>query len=356
MLRIIPHIERLLFTHDCVIIPRIGGFVLQDRPAVFLEKENRVSPSRKDIVFNPTLQHNDGLLTESYMKTYGVEYAQASLMVGDDVQELQDTLSQQALLSLGLLGEFRQGEAGRVVFEPGASVSFRAASYGLAEISLPTWQSLLEEQAVAGAGAPLRRHKDVVYIPVSRRFLRTAVASAAAAVLFFLLSTPVTDVDSDAYTASFVPAQVVKNPLASLPEASGATGAAISTGVSFQEPGAATETTAGGVQPETPEKTTADAPVAAVSPKETPVAAVPVAGQNPKFYHIIIGSFPTRKQADSFLSSVDKARYSRAGIVERNGKARIYAAKFPARSEAEQFLEEVRNQGVYKDAWLFISR
>lgn len=359
MLRIIPHIERLLFTHDCVIIPRIGGFVLQDRPAVFSESENRVFPSRKEIIFNPTLQHNDGLLAESYMKSYGVEYAQASLMVADDVCELQRLLTQQVRLSLGLLGEFRQGEEGRVIFDSGSPVFFGPVSYGLAEFSLPTWQSLLEEKTDARAGTTSGRRKDVVYIPVSKRFLRTAVASAAAAVLFFVLSTPVTDVDSATYTASFVPAPVVMNTVPAVSEAGLSLVTPAATASGAEEPGGAL----GGNSEQAVRPAPADGRQVPVASQE-PVAAgsVPSAvdpapvRQNTKFYHIVIGSFPTRKQADSFLGRVDKTRFTQAGIIERDGKARIYAAKFPVRSEAEKMLEEVRSQGVYKDAWLFISR
>ena len=40
MLRIITHIERLLLTHDCVILPKFGGFVLQILPATYEEEEH----------------------------------------------------------------------------------------------------------------------------------------------------------------------------------------------------------------------------------------------------------------------------------------------------------------------------
>ena len=39
MLAITKHIEYLLTEHDCVLIPGLGGFVLQDRPARFSTEE-----------------------------------------------------------------------------------------------------------------------------------------------------------------------------------------------------------------------------------------------------------------------------------------------------------------------------
>ena len=65
MLRIITHIERLLLTHDCVILPKFGGFVLQTLPATYQEEEHLFRPMRKEVMFNVTLQHTDGLLSES---------------------------------------------------------------------------------------------------------------------------------------------------------------------------------------------------------------------------------------------------------------------------------------------------
>lgn len=54
-----------------------------------------------------------------------------------------------------------------------------------------------------------KKKKDTLYIPVSRKFLRVVAASAAAVTLFLLVSTPVEDVNQAAYTASFVPTEMV---------------------------------------------------------------------------------------------------------------------------------------------------
>ena len=82
MLRIVTHIERLLLVHDCVIVPKFGGFVLQAVPAVQHMEEHTFRPLRKEIGFNMTLQHNDGLLPESYMQMYAVSYRQAGADAG----------------------------------------------------------------------------------------------------------------------------------------------------------------------------------------------------------------------------------------------------------------------------------
>ena len=106
MLRIVTHIERLLLVHDCVIVPKFGGFVLQAVPAMQHKEEHTFRPLRKEIGFNMTLQHNDGLLPESYMQMHEVSYRQAQLMLEEDVEDIKNILQQYGKLSLGVLGSF----------------------------------------------------------------------------------------------------------------------------------------------------------------------------------------------------------------------------------------------------------
>ena len=208
MLRIITHIERLLLVHDCVIVPKFGGFVLQTVSAVCNGEEHLFSPQRKEIVFNITLQHNDGLLSESYMQIYGVNYRKAQLMLEEDVDDMKAALQEEKRLSFGLLGSFSLGQEGQMIFHPGESDAFSVCSYGLAAFNFPQLKPVLAEREEV-ALLTGKKKKDTLYIPVSRKFLRVVAASAAAVTLFLLVSTPVEDVNQAAYTASFVPTEMV---------------------------------------------------------------------------------------------------------------------------------------------------
>ena len=59
---IIQHIKELFVHHDCIIIPGFGGFILNYRPAEISDHQNFFRPPGKDISFNKSLIHNDGLL------------------------------------------------------------------------------------------------------------------------------------------------------------------------------------------------------------------------------------------------------------------------------------------------------
>lgn len=331
MLRIVTHIECLLLVHDCVIVPKFGGFVLQNVPARKEDAEHIFYPSRKEIGFNATLQHTDGLLCESYMQKYAVSYQQAQMMLEEDVEEMKRILLHERTLAMDVLGMFSLGEEGQPVFHPGQSERFSIDSYGLPVFHFPALASLQTTEDISLS----QRKKDLFYIPVSRRLLRTVTASAAAVTLFLLISTPVKDVSREAYTASFIPTEIVVAPIVEQR-----------------------------VHPVMPKSVFAESPVAIpVHQTETadvkqPFKQVVDKTQTirPKTYHVVIASFPSEVQANEYLSDVDRHQYANAGMVMRSGKCRIYADKFDNREEAETYLSTLRADSQYKDAWLFICR
>ena len=142
MLRIVSHIERLLLVHDCVIVPKFGGFVLQSVSAMQIEGQT-FRPSRKELRFNVTLQHNDGLLAESYMQMYAVNYKQAQLMLEEDVIEMKNQLQLYKKMSMGALGSFRVGEEGQIIFQPTGTDLFSVDTYGLPTFYFPTLISFI---------------------------------------------------------------------------------------------------------------------------------------------------------------------------------------------------------------------
>ena len=314
MLRIITHIERLLLTHDCVILPKFGGFVLQTLPATYQEEEHLFRPMRKEVMFNVTLQHTDGLLSESYMQTYGVDYRKAQLMLEEDIEALNVSLEQDKRITLGRIGTFSIGEEERE------------------EVALLTG----------------KKKKDVLYIPVSRKLIRVVAASAAAVALFFVVSTPVKEVNLSAYTASFVPTEMInyrfEEPISQLEEIQVSQEDEMVAEVTPKiEATKETEIAKAASAPEVKKELVAPAPkVKSVAPK--------------RMYHIVIASFPTEEQANEYISGVDRAQCKNVSKVVRDGKYRIYADKFNNRADAESYMATLRKIEKYKDAWLFISR
>ncbi len=314
MLRITKHIERLLLVHDCVIIPGIGGFVLQTISATYEKNDHSFRPMRKEIVFNTSLQHNDGLLPESYMQSYHVDFRKAQSMVEEDICEMKSSIQQFGKVSVEKIGSLTVGEEGQYIFHPGKADTFNVDYYGLSSFHFPVLPVVERDD---NGAIVTEKKKDIFYIPISMRFIRSTVAVAAAIVLFLLISTPVKDVKQSAYTASMIPTELL----------------------SIKAPAVI------------PEETVLEEAVANPAPVQTDKTIL-----NKKTYHIIIGSFPNEEKANEYISAIDKSQFSDAGIVLRDGRYRVYADKFDNRKDAESFLTTIRNSEKHKEAWMFISK
>ena len=398
--RIIEHIECLLLQHDCVIIPDFGGFVLQTIPAEYNEESHLFTPAHKEIVFNPTLTHNDGLLMESYMNRYSSDYAIAQTLVKRDVIELKERLEGHSELRLGSIGLFFK-EEDRLIFMPAkhSDELFSVQSFGLPVFSfLPltahnhqTISSILEpwsdqKAEVGNEKTPARRSNVIYSIPVTRTFLRIAVASAAAILLFLFLATPVSDVNKASYTASFVPQEIMPkktadeivtdafslykdeiNPATTTNQTgiSSPDHADLSTATASLPSSTGSSSTPATTSPVTTPPSSP--PPAAASPKTTPAPSSKATSAKPSAaptkattattagtrYYVIIGSFKTRGQAQGFISRMKGIDKTNTGILVRDGRVRVYSQICSTEKEAQSLITKLRQNPSYKDTWLY---
>ncbi|MDR3250518.1 MAG: SPOR domain-containing protein [Tannerella sp.] len=381
--RIIEHIERLLFQHDCVIIPDFGGFVLQSVPVVYTGTDHSFIPARKEIVFNPTLTHNDGLLMESYMQEYSIDFNKAQQLVRKDVFGMREYLEDYSELALGSIGCFVR-EDRRLIFVPdaGSGALFSTPSYGLPvfhflplsshRLVITSGSKTVLDSAVA-VSSTLKiepRNKNAVYsIPITRTFLRTVAVAAAAVVLFFLVSPPVGDVNRSSYSASFVPQEIMpkKTPEELVSSAFSASNnireaeAVVSEKASSEvnkkpEENVKAETAS---EPEKPKSTETEAKAEAkaevkAKAKTNTVKATSATPEAGKPYYVVIGSFETRKQAENYirrLKSPDVAKT--AGILIRDGRVRVYAQQFQTENAATAYMNNIRLNPLHKQAWTY---
>ena len=115
MNRLIYHIEFLLHEHNCVIVPDLGGFVIN---AIHSNRDdsNLLNPPSCELVFNRDLIHNDGLLAQSYMKTYDLSFERAMWRIDNEVVELKRILRDKSYLDLNKLGSFSLTEDNRFAY------------------------------------------------------------------------------------------------------------------------------------------------------------------------------------------------------------------------------------------------
>ena len=341
MLRVVSHIERLLFSNDCVIIPGFGGFVLQTVPAFYDPENYLFLPARKEISFNSTLKHNDGLVAESYMSIYSVDFKHAQAMLKEDTEMLKSALQFMDTIEFGIVGKFWRDNEGHLLFTPNEEAPFNTESYGLEPFKILPLHVLgieAEDEAALKREKTLRKKSQVRVI--GEQILGGVATAAAAVLLFFIISSPVNDVNLSTYTAGFIPTELLSTSPTPAPP--------VETTVEVPKP--APEQPTVNRRP-TPTPTPTTPPEVRTTPQPQATAATAHNNADKKHF-VIIGSYANQQQANKFLTQIDKNTYSNAGIIVSSDRVRVYADAFDTMEQANNYIASVRN-GTYKDAWVF---
>ena len=105
MLRIITHIERLLLVHDCVIVPKFGGFVLQTVSAVCNGEEHLFSPhsAKRNRFLISHYNITTGYFQSHTCKCMVLITRKAQLMLEEDVDDMKAALQEEKRLSFALV-------------------------------------------------------------------------------------------------------------------------------------------------------------------------------------------------------------------------------------------------------------
>lgn len=131
----IAFIENLLYTHDCVIIPHFGGFVLNTQDFQ-LDDAHVIHPKSKWVAFNERLQSDDGLLATCWAKEKGISQKQAFAAVHQFGQTLSAEIKEAKQFPFGNIGVFQVSKSGRLQFEPNQALNFDLNQYGLQPVSI----------------------------------------------------------------------------------------------------------------------------------------------------------------------------------------------------------------------------
>jgi len=116
------HVECLLAYHDYVIVPELGGFVVQNQSATLLP--DRIVPPLATVSFNALMQHTDGLLALETARAEGLTYRQAEEAVQREVANIKRQFNQNDFFKFGNIGFFKYTAEGTLLFTPIAKVDF----------------------------------------------------------------------------------------------------------------------------------------------------------------------------------------------------------------------------------------
>jgi hypothetical protein len=380
MIELSRHIESLLLDNDCVIVPGLGGFIAHYQSAYYVEEERIFLPPTRKVGFNPQLTMNDGLLAQSYMQMYHMDYSDAMNRISENVHLLKDALYKGETVELHGIGALHYNIYDEFEFQSTESGLLSPSLYGLDAFSMPLLSNEMpleeHEEETKFVIQPVNPKKEIRLNPA--KWLGNAVAVAVAIILFFVVSVPVenTYVDKGSYaslgTDCLFDAIRSQSMVTSLPESmeeqhistnkdlkpkvvkvEKVAPAAVVEPVKVKEHVSETKPVEKVSQPEKSVKVQKEMVVA---PKAEPKPAANKVAVKKNKYHIIVASLTTSADAQGMLKKYNQQGYHGASVIGGNGRFRIALCSFSDKAEAYRKLNDLKKEETFKNAWMLSSK
>lgn len=190
----IEHIEYLMLSNDCVVVPGFGAFIAQYTSSHNCEQNSTFTSPKRSISFNASINHNDGLLANSIAKKASIPYAEALKQIEKSTTICRQALSDGSEVPFGRPGFFISNGEGHIEFIPFHHELANDDFFGLQSFSFPT---LAERNAQVATEETVSETYSEPEINIGRRnwFSHKAVQIAASIVMLvcltFALSTPI---------------------------------------------------------------------------------------------------------------------------------------------------------------------
>ncbi len=188
----IRHIEFLVSTQNCVVIPGLGAILAHKQSAQISADGLSIMPPRRVYTFNGGLTQTDGLVERSVARSLDTSYERAAAIVASDVDTMRHQLANDRSLSLGRVGTLELDSNGNVQFTGFAADALTPGAGWMKALDM----SNISAKGTADDSADSEGRRVRILSPVTR-FARAAAAAVVIAVVAFASSTPITIKDAN---------------------------------------------------------------------------------------------------------------------------------------------------------------
>ena len=336
MQKVDKHISELLYEHDCVIVPELGGFVANYAPAKIHPTQHTFTPPSKNIVFNRNLKNNDGLLANFIATSENTNYQDALKYINHFVDISFSQLKSGVKVNIEEVGVLFLDVERNIQFEP-SNTNYLLDVFGMSQFQSPaikrdTVTRRIEKELKDRGAIPIEKKRSNV-----KRYVALAIV---APLVFAMVWIPLkTDLLKNINYSNLNPfaSKEFKNPIAK-----------VNPNTTKVLPSVNNDTTVSKL-PLTPIH-----PVTTVeSVKVDTTAVVRSTDPNLNFkFHLVAGCFQIEENAINFVITL-KQQNINAVIIGQNNKGLyvVSCADFLTRKEALNGLENLRK--LKPNAWLY---
>lgn len=334
------YISELLYRHDCVILPGLGGFITNYRSAKIHPVSHTIQPPSQSIRFNVNLQEDDGLLANYVASCEAISFASAQSKIERFVFTIKNNLDHKKEAKLTKIGTLFLEVSGTLSFEPDTEVNYLLDSFGLDAVQSPP---ILKKSTTTDLSKQMRRGAKT--IQSHKAILNWKVA----AVLLPLIGlSSYVSFQQDVIKASYANYAYL-NPFKEKPAAVYIPRTVALT-IALDKQTVTNEESSTKVAPkiviEEPVKVTTEALV-----KKRPVAPNVATMFVSKPFHLIAGCFSLQQNANNLVRSLKTQGFD-ASVVGKNpnGLVRVAFQSFESRELALAQMKRLKSAG--KSTWL----
>ena len=360
------HIEILLLSNDCVIVPGFGGFMAHHVDGRYDGRDNMFLPPLRTIGFNPQLQMNDSLLALSYVEAYDISYPEALDRIANEVAEIKQTLENTGKFELNDIGTISLNEDGNYAFEPCEAGILTPELYGLGGFNmLPLAQLTDSAEATNYASAAETENAQIVDMPVQQEkpAQKTIVATEATIAPGSNAVFVSDEQEEEETSAEFI--SIKKSWLRNLAAACIALIAFFTLSTPLGNPNVQKSQIDTGmltrIMPK--EITTTTAPAHELALTNTMAAETPTKSQqmtqdqelstsSASYYSIVLASRVTKRNAATYVEYLQNKGFKEARVLITDSNVKVIYGTYTTESEAYTALNRLHSYEAFNDGWI----
>ena len=154
------YIGDLLFDYECVVIPGLGGFIINDKPSQISYDTHYFKPPVREVMFNPYLRTNDGLLLNYIAAQENLTYQEAKKRMDAFALACVDALDKGKRIRFDKVGSIRMDENRKIVFEQDDRVNYNPNSFGLTPFISPAVRRVTNEEKIKEVIGRVKQEKE----------------------------------------------------------------------------------------------------------------------------------------------------------------------------------------------------
>ena len=354
------HIEILLLSSDCVIVPDLGGFMTHHVDARYDDEDNMFVPPLRTLGFNPQLTMNDSLLAQSYIEAYDINYPEAIRRIEAEVTELKQQLYNDGFYEMTGIGVLSLNEDRHIVFEPCEAGLLTPSLYGLGAFEMLPLDEKTNSQIVQVATqVPLTNNDSTQSIRTTTKDGEKAIivkmswlrnAAIAAAIIIFLLFTPtiINNIGTETQQPSMSEVDLLPLPNKTVEPKKLDTSAVNIKHDSIETP--AVEENVSSADTTKIESANTNALKAEAIAKTT---SEPIA-EKETGYCLVLASQVAQQGAENLVSKMKQHGYEDTRVNINRNVRRVVYGHYPSQDAAYQALNKLRNSSSdFDEAWVY---